>query len=163
MTVEEKMKYLTALGLSEKAARYYLQYDTDVWAVVPSFRLLKPLSDDLEFYRGRYKELLERWQAQGTLEDKDLEAAALMKAGASTEQVERFAYEKTLQAYEMLLYRLDDHTGAEVSEAFDREDFSRCSYGQLLEMAPDGDPTGRYLFEVHGLLPFSEVNGSFEK
>ena len=58
MTTEEKLNYLTALGLSEKAAKYYLQYDTEVWAVVPAFRLLKPLSDDLEFYQGRYRELL---------------------------------------------------------------------------------------------------------
>ena len=101
MTTEEKVRYLTALGLSEKTARWYLQYDTDVWAVVPAFRLLKPLSDDLEFYRGRYRALLERWQAEGVLEDKDPEAAALLKAGATTEQVERFAYDKTLGAYEI--------------------------------------------------------------
>ena len=105
MTTEEKVRYLTALGLSEKTARWYLQYDTDVWAVVPAFRLLKPLSDDLEFYRGRYRALLERWQAEGVLEDKDPEAAALLKAGATTEQVERFAYDKTLGAYESLLYQ----------------------------------------------------------
>ena len=162
MTTEEKVRYLTALGLSEKTARWYLQYDTDVWAVVPAFRLLKPLSDDLEFYRGRYRALLERWQAEGVLEDKDPEAAALLKAGATTEQVERFAYDKTLGAYESLLYQLDDHTGAEVSDAFDKEDFSQCGYGRLLEMGPDRNPTGRYLFEVHGMIPFSQLNSSCE-
>ncbi len=162
MTTEEKLRYLAALGLSEKAARWYLQYDTDTRAVVPAFRLLKPLSDDLEFYRGRYRELLEQWQAEGTLPDKDPEAAALLEAGATPEQVERLAYEKTLGAYERLLYQLDDHTGSEVSDAFDREDFSQCGYGQLLEMGPDHQPTGRYLFEVHGLLPFSQVNDSCE-
>ena len=39
MTTEEKVRYLTALGLSEKTARWYLQYDTDVWAVVPAFQI----------------------------------------------------------------------------------------------------------------------------
>ncbi len=162
MTTAEKLNYLTALGLSEKAAKYYLQYDTEVWAVVPAFRLLKPLSDDLEFYRGRYRELLEQWQAEGVLEDTDPPAAALLKAGASPEQIQRFAYDKTLQAYELLLYQLDDHTGSEVSDAFDKEDFSRCSYGQLMEMGPDKNPTGRYLFEVHGKIPFSQLNESCE-
>lgn len=160
MELEQKVRYLIALGLSEKAARYYLRYETDTWAVVPSFRLLKPLSDDLEFYRGRYRQLLEQWRGEGVLEEKEPEAAALMRAGATPEQVERLVYEKTLQAYELLLYQLDDHTGAEVSDAFDQEDFSRCSYGQLLEMSPEGSPTGRYLFEVHGKLPFLEVNES---
>ena len=88
MNVEEKVRLLTALGLSEKAARYYLRYETDTWAVVPSFRLLKPLSDDLEFYRGRYRELLVQWQGEGVLEKKDPEAAALLRAGATPEQVE---------------------------------------------------------------------------
>ena len=162
MELEQKVRYLIALGLSEKAARYYLRYETDPWAVVPSFRLLKPLSDDLEFYRGRYRELLVQWQGEGVLEKKDPEAAALLRAGATPEQVERLVYEKTLQAYELLLYQLDDHTGAEVSDAFAQEDFSRCSYGQLLEMGPDRNPTGRYLFEVHGMIPFSQLNSSCE-
>ena len=74
MELEQKVRYLIALGLSEKAARYYLRYETDTWAVVPSFRLLKPLSDDLEFYRGRYRELLVQWQGEGVLEKKDPEA-----------------------------------------------------------------------------------------
>ena len=76
--------------------------------------------------------------------------------------MERLVYGKTLQAYELLLYQLDDHTGAEVSDAFAQEDFSRCSYGQLLEMGPDRNPTGRYLFEVHGMIPFSQLNSSCE-
>ena len=83
MELEQKVRYLIALGLSEKAARYYLRYETDTWAVVPSFRLLKPLSDDLEFYRGRYRELLVQWQGEGVLEKKDPEAAALLRAGAT--------------------------------------------------------------------------------
>ena len=87
MELEQKVRYLIALGLSEKAARYYLRYETDTWAVVPSFRLLKPLSDDLEFYRGRYRELLVQWQGEGVLEKKDPEAAALLRAGATPEQV----------------------------------------------------------------------------
>ena len=153
MELEQKVRYLIALGLSEKAARYYLRYETDTWAVV---------SDNLEFYRGRYRELLVQWQGEGVLEKKDPEAAALLRAGATPEQVERLVYEKTLQAYELLLYQLDDHTGAEVSDAFAQEDFSRCSYGQLLEMGPDRNPTGRYLFEVHGMIPYSQLNSSCE-
>lgn len=156
MDREEKLRYLTALGLTEKAAAYYLRYDTDTRAVVPAFRLLKPLDDDLAFFRGEYSALLKQWQAEGSLDALDPWAGALMKAGAGAELVEQFAYVKTLQAYEQLLYQLDDHAGAEQGEAFDREDFSRCGYGRLMEMGPDGEPTGRVLFDVHGMLPFSE-------
>ena len=163
MDTGEKITLLTALGLSERAARYYLKYETGIWAVVPSFRFLKPLNDELEFYRGRYRELLEQWQAEGSLEDKAPDAAVLIKAGATPEQVEAFAYEQTFHAYEMLLYQLDEHGGAEGSDAFREADFSECGYAKLAEAGPDGVPTGRYLFEVHGMLPFSELNKAFEK
>ena len=49
MTEQEKKEVLIKLGLSEEQAEWYLQYDNAVWAVVPTFRLLKPLNDSLEF------------------------------------------------------------------------------------------------------------------
>ena len=53
MTEEEKKEVLMKLGLTEEQAEWYLQYDNDIWAVVPTFRLLKPLNDSLTFYETR--------------------------------------------------------------------------------------------------------------
>ncbi len=162
MSPEEKKELLIAMGLSEKAAESQLEYETETWAVTPAFRLLKPLNDRLEFYRGRYRELLEQWQAEGSVENKAPDAAPLLAAGATPEQVEQYAYQRTLAAYEALLYQLDDHRGAEAGGVFRDADFSRCGYARLMELDPDGNPTGRYLVEVHGMLPFSELNGTAE-
>ncbi|MCI8557170.1 MAG: hypothetical protein HFI19_05270 [Lachnospiraceae bacterium] len=158
MTLEEKKDLMVAMGLSEKTADWYLQYESDVWAVLPTFRFLKPLSDDLEFYKGGYRKMLEKRIEDGTLDKRFPIVAALRKEGASLETIEKFAYDLMFEAYESLLYHLDDPEGAEVDDCFLGEGFSRCSHGQLAEMGPDGYPTGRFLMEVHGKIPFSELN-----
>ena len=157
MTEEEKKELLIKLGLSEEQAEWYLQYDNDIWAVVPTFRLLKPLNDNLEFYRGGYRKWLERQQAEGMLEKRIPEAAQMLEAGVPAEVIERFAYDLVLETYEALLYQLDDRGGAEVDDVFLDEIFDKCSYGKLCEMDADGEPTGRYLSEVHGKIPFSDL------
>lgn len=157
MTPEEKKKILMELGLQEKQAEWYLQYDTDIWAVVPTFRLLKPLSDRLEFYKGGYRKMLEKRMEDGSLEKCIPEAAQMLKAGISSEVLEKFAYALVLEAYESLLYQLDDHRGAEVDEVFSKDIFDKCGYAKLCEMDSNGEPTGRYLFEVHGMIPFSDL------
>lgn len=157
MTEQEKKEVLIKLGLSEEQAEWYLQYDNAVWAVVPTFRLLKPLNDSLEFYKGGYRKWLEKQQAAGTLEKRDSEAAQMLAAGVPAEVIERYAYNLALECYESLLYQMDDKGGAEVDDVFSDEIFEKCTYGQLCEMGTDGEPTGRYLFEVHGKIPFSNL------
>lgn len=157
MRIEDMKELLIKMGLREKAAENYLRYESDVWAVLPTFRLLKPLSDDLEFYKGEYRKMLEEQMTNDILNKQMPEVAELIKEGASPEAIERFAYDLILDAYERLLYQLDDHEGAEVSEVFLEEDFSQCSYGRLMECRPDGEATGRYLLEAHGKIPFSDL------
>ncbi|MDE7206830.1 MAG: hypothetical protein K2N90_06695 [Lachnospiraceae bacterium] len=157
MTEEEKKEVLIKLGLSEEQAEWYLQYDNDIWAVVPTFRLLRRLNGCVEFYRGGYRKWLEKQQAEGMLEKRIPEAAQMLRAGVPAEVIEKFAYDLVLETYEMLLYRLDDRGGAEVDDIFLDEIFDKCSYGKLCEMDADGEPTGRYLFEVHGKIPFSDL------
>lgn len=157
MTEEEKKEVLMKLGLSEQQAAWYLQYDDDFTAVVPTFRLLKPLNDQLEFYRGGYRKWLEKQQAAGTLEKHIPEAAQMLEAGVPAEVIEKFAYDLVLETYELLLYQLDDKEGAEVDDIFLDEIFDKCGYGRLCEMDADGELTGRYLFEVHGKIPFSDL------
>jgi len=157
MTPEEKKEVLMELGLKEKQAEWYLQYENDTRAVVPAFRLLKPLSDCLEFYKGAYRKLLEKKFEDKSLERHDPEAAEMLRAGVSAKVIEKFAYQLVLEAYESLLYQLDDHKGAEVDDAFLNEIFDKCGYARLCEMDSNGKPTGRYLFDVHGLIPFSDL------
>lgn len=119
MTHQEKKKILEELGLSAGTAEWYLKYESDTWAVLPVFRLLKPLNDDLVFHQGGYRKLIERYKEEGKLAERMPEEARLIESGASPEDIEK------------------------------------CGYWRLMEMSQDGEPTGRYLREVHGLLPFS--------
>lgn len=157
MTLEQKKTLLMQLGVPKAAAEHYLKQESDIWAVLPAFRFLKPLNDDLEFYKGGYKQMIERRIADGSLDERFPEVAALIKAGAAIEDIERFAYDLLLEAYHFLLYHLDDHTGAEVSDVFGEEDFSRYSYARLVEFGPDHQPTGRVVIEVHDKIPFSDL------
>ena len=97
MTEEEKKEVLIKLGLTKEQAEWYLQYDNDIWAVVPTFRLLKPLNDRLEFYKGGYRKWLEKQHAEGTLEKWDSEAAQMLAAGIPAEVLERYAYNLSLE------------------------------------------------------------------
>ncbi len=155
MTPGEKKTLLMRFGLDEKSAEYYLQMETDIWAVLPTFRLLKPLDEHLEFYRGEYKKLIEKHAMDGTLNEKMPLEAKMLQAGISPEDIEAFAFDLTLTAYENLLYQLDDHEGAEVDEVFMTEPIEKCGYARLMEMGTDGKPTGRFLIGTHGKLPFS--------
>ena len=157
METEEMKQLLVKMGLREEAAEHYLQYESEIWAVLPAFRLLKPLSDQLEFYKGSYRKMLENRLADGTLEKRLPKVSALMKSGAAPEDIEAFAYDLVLEAFESILYQLDDHQGAEVSDVFLEEDVSKCGYARLMEQGPEGEATGRYLFEVHGMIPFSDL------
>lgn len=157
MTLEETKHALMKLGLSEGTAEAYLEEESETWAVLPAFRLLKPLNDRLEFYQGPYQAWMERCIQDGTLQDQIPEAAPLLAAGAAPEQIQQFAYQLVLNAYEQLLYQLDDPEGAEVDEVFCDPAFSESGHARLMEAAPDGTATGRYLIEVHGKLPFSEL------
>lgn len=101
--------------------------------------------------------MIEKRIADGTLEKRLPEVSTLIKSGAKIEDIEAFAYDLVLESYESLLYQLDDHQGAEVSDVFLEEDFSKCGYARLMEQGADGEATGRYLFEVHGKIPFSNL------
>lgn len=158
MTLEEKKSLLIKMGLCEKAAIHYLENESDIRAVLPAFRLLKPLNDQLEFYKGDYRKMIEKMIAEGSLEERLPEAAALVKCGASPKVIEKFAFHLVLEAYDGLLYQLDDHEGAEFSDVFRNEDFSKCGYARLMEMEADGKATGRYLIDVHGKIPFSDLH-----
>lgn len=156
MTLEEKKQLLVKMGIAEERAEFFLEYESEEVAVLPTFRFLKPLDDYLQRYEGQYKEVLAGLVADGSIEDRIPEAAALIKMGASLEAIERYSYVLVFEAFEFLLYHLDEHTGAEVNRVFLEEDFSKCCYGRLMEVEEDGDePTGRYLLEVHGMLPLS--------
>jgi len=70
------------------------------------------------FIEGDYKKLIEKQAADRTLKEKMPLEAKMLQAGISPEDMEAFAFNLTLAAYEYLLYQLDDHKGAEVDEVF---------------------------------------------
>lgn len=126
------------MGLQERTAENYLKNESNIWAVLPAFRLLKPLNDTLEFYKGGYRKFIKKRIEDGTLSKQMPEVAELIKCGVSLENIEKFAYSLVLEAYDGLLYQLDDHEGAEVSDVFMDEEFSQCGYARLMEIGVDG-------------------------
>lgn len=74
---------------------------------------------------------------------------ALLKAGASPEKIAQFAYEMRLEAYNSVLYRLDDAAGGDY-DLPDEGDW--LPSWTLTERSPDHEPTGRYLQELYSLL-----------
>ena len=93
MTHEEKRRVLEELGIPGDSAEFYLGFESDIWAILPVFRLLKPLNDDLVFYQGGYKKLIERYQKEGKLAERMPAEARLVESGASPEDIEKLAYE----------------------------------------------------------------------
>lgn len=85
------------------------------------------------------------------------EVAALIKEGASVESIEKFAFERVQEATECILYQLGDQESAECADVFDELDFSNMNRLSLMEVKPDGTPTGRYAIELHGKIPFSDM------
>ncbi|MDE7245949.1 MAG: hypothetical protein K2O18_18510 [Oscillospiraceae bacterium] len=159
LTWEKKRMLLLKFGVPENAVDDELRQESDSCAVLPAYRLLKPMNDSLNFYQDVYSSMLKKEIADRTLDTKDPEAAALLHAGATPETVEKFAYKLLLDFYRALLHQLDDHTtGWEFSSVFFGEEIEKCGYGRLMEMGPDGQPTGRYLMNLSGKLPFSALS-----
>ncbi|MDE5728871.1 MAG: hypothetical protein K2I20_01695 [Clostridia bacterium] len=157
MTFEEKLNVMEKLGIQKEWAKWELKLESDVWAVLPCFRFLKPISDHLEFHRGEFANMIKKYSEQGVLNEKFPEVAALIKEGASIESIEKFAYERVSEAVECILYQLGDQESAECADVFDEIDFSEMNKLRLMEVKPDGTPTGRYAIELHGKIPFSDM------
>ncbi|MDE6356699.1 MAG: hypothetical protein K2L67_05590 [Clostridia bacterium] len=157
MTFEEKLNVMEKLGIQKEWAKWELKLESDVWAVLPCFRFLKPISDHLEFHRGGFANMIKKYSEQGVLNEKFPEVAALIKEGASIESIEKFAYERISEAVECILYQLGDQESAECADVFDEIDFSEMNKLRLMEVKPDGTPTGRYAIELHGKIPFSDM------
>lgn len=157
LTFDEKLEIMQKLGLEKEYAKWELRLESNVWAVLPCFRFLKPISDHLEFHRGKFAEMVKKYIEQGVLEDRLPEVAALIKEGASVESIEKFAFERVQEATECILYQLGDQESAECADVFDELDFSNMNRLSLMEVKPDGTPTGRYAIELHGKIPFSDM------
>ncbi len=157
MTFEEKLNVMKKLGLQKEWAKWELNLENEYFAVLPSFRFLKPISDHLEFHRGGFANMIKEYIEQGVLDERIPEVSALIKEGASIESIEKFAYERIQEAVECILYQLGDQESAECADVFDEIDFSQMNSLRLMEVGPDGKPTGRYAIELHGKIPFSDM------
>lgn len=155
MRFKKKAELLKSFGLRQDEAEYYAEQDGDkVRAVLPVFRLLHPLNEQLKFYRDDYASKISEQKDRGSIQP---QVKALLDSGASPEQIAEFAYQTTLMAYENLLYFLDDtgaaDLGGEMLHKLERVS-EKCGGWRLVEISPDGELTGRCLSEVHGKLPF---------
>lgn len=101
--------------------------------------------------------MIKKYQEQGVLDERFPEVSALIKEGASIESIEKFAFERVQEAVESILYQLGDQESAECADVFDEIDFSNMNQLRLMEVKPDGTPTGRYAIELHGKIPFSDM------
>ncbi len=112
------------------------------------------IDDQLEFYKGSYRKMLENRLADGTLEKRFAQGSALMKSGAAPEDIEAFAYDLCWRHLKAFSIKLDDHQGRRLVMFFLRRRFSKMWLCQTMEQGPEGEATGRYLFEVHGRFLF---------
>ena len=157
MTFEEKLNVMEKFGLQKEWAKWELKQENEYFAVLPSFRFLKPISDHLEFHRGGFADMIKKYQEQGVLDERFPEVSALIKEGATIESIEKFAFERVRETVESILYQLGDQESAECADVFDEMDFSEMNRLRLMEVKPDGTPTGRYAVELHGKIPFSDM------
>ncbi len=154
MTFEEKLNVMEKFGLQKEWAKWELKQESDVWAVLASFRFLKPISDHLEFHRGGFADMIKKYQEQGELDERFPEVSALIKEGASIESIEKFAFERVQEAVECILYQLGDQESAEYADVFDEIDCSKIKKMRLMEINDDGTPTGWRAVELHGKFRF---------
>ncbi len=157
MTFEEKLNVMEKFGLQKEWAKWELKQENEYFAVLPSFRFLKPISDHLEFHRGGFADMIKKYQEQGVLDERFPEVSALIKEGASIESIEKFAFERVQEAVECILYQLGDQESAECADVFDEIDCSKIKKMRLMEINDDGTPTGRHAIELHGKIPFSDM------
>ncbi len=55
------------------------------------------------------------------------------------------------------LYYFGDQECAECADVFDEIDCSKIKKMRLMEINDDGTPTGRRAVELHGKIPFSDM------
>ena len=83
------------------------------------------------------------------------EVTALLEAGATPEMIADFAYRYTEKAYYDVLYQLDDSRSAfDCIDLFYSEELSKSPTWKLAEESTEGELTGRFLGEVHNLIPY---------
>lgn len=70
MTYEEKLNVMEKFGLQKEWAKWELKQENEYFAVLPSFRFLKPISDHLEFHRGGFADMIKKYQEQGELDER---------------------------------------------------------------------------------------------
>lgn len=109
-------------------------------SALPMIRLLRSISDYLQDYEGRYAEKLKHAVANGrTLA---IPEENLIERGAAPEEIQYLALyhaEKAVDWVMSLLYcRLDE------SKLFKNSAFSECGHIGLVELSPNGNPTGKY-------------------
>ena len=67
MTFEEKLNVMEKFGLQKEWAKWELKQENEYFAVLPSFRFLKPISDHLEFHRGGFADMIKNIKSRASL------------------------------------------------------------------------------------------------
>ena len=101
--------------------------------------------------------MIKNIKSRASLTKRFPEVSALIKEGASIESIEKFAFERVQEAVECILYQLGDQECAECADVFDEIDCSKIKKMRLMEINDDGTPTGRRAVELHGKIPFSDM------
>lgn len=133
------------LGLSEKLANYYgereAENNNEPW--LAAFRFVRPLNNDLKYYKETYSSDLR----EGCMYSEA--SKALLEAGVSPEQIAEFAFEMRLEAYNSVLYRLDDAAGGDYDLPGEGDSLPSWS---LMERSSKHQLTGRLVQGLHSLL-----------
>lgn len=147
MTFEEKKSLMVKMGLDEERAEFLLQMEREDLSMLPMIRLLRSINDYLKFREGGYAEYIKKCQAEGTL-NKGIEAE-LIKKGVTPEEIQALAYNAAYDSFDVLL-NLFVLPNVYESEMFKDEAFAECGRAGLMEIGPDGKPTGKRIIYPSG-------------
>ena len=149
MTKSDLEEILIKMGVPEEAAKDCAEEDLQdkVVAYLAAYNFVYPLNEKLRFLSGEFADKIKKGEIDIP------EVTALLEAGATPELIATFAYHYTKAAYHNVLYPLDDP-----SSILDYIDLSysgeQSPAWTLVEESTEGELTGRFLGEVHNLIPY---------
>lgn len=152
MKEKEIRNFLELAGYSEGRIEHYtkLEMEDKVWAWLPTVRFVRPLNNQLRKYLdGDFIRQLK--EAKENNIHVDGIVGELLEAGVTPELISKFAYEITSTSYNEVLYRLVEPSGADYD--LDNTGADLPSW-RLVEVDENGKLTGRYIQELHNLIPY---------
>lgn len=150
--MKNKRDILEEFGLDDKASIYYAKQDDSdsTWAWLAAIRFVRPIQKSLMRYKKDYSRQMSERLDNGYNVSNSFRA--LKKAGISDEVINNFVYEIAIESYNDVLYRISDPAGSDYDLDDDGDNLATW---KLIEIDKDNRKTGRYIPELHNLIPYN--------